>query len=204
MGLTKKPTPKYKDKMKKDDQRLASQGTFADFYEATSKDKTLKFTGKEAFVLRAVLFDAFHSKALKALSSKFQNEIDGWMDEAETLKLTASEHKELCKVLQSYLDDQGFMNSFFRVKGMKGSFVSAARKCGAQANLKEAAKPDGMSKEEWEAEVTSLMKQTYGLDPNDFDMTYSSDMTPAEYVEWYGEKYDLDELDPDGKKAWGL
>lgn len=100
LGLAKKP--KYKEKMKKDDKRLASQGTFSDFYEATNKPY------------------------------------------------------------------------------------------------------GGMSKEEWEAEVTRLMKDRYGLDPNDFELRDYDDMSPEEFVQWHAEKYGLEELDPTGAKAWGV
>jgi hypothetical protein len=99
LGLTKKPT--YKDHMQKDDKRLASQGTFSDFYENT----------------------------------------------------------------KSY---------------------------------------GGMSKKKWNADVTTLMKQKYGLDPNDFEIRDFPDMTPEEFVQWYGDKYDLEEIDSSGKKAWGM
>lgn len=40
LGLTKKP--KYKEKMKKSEKHLASQGSFSDFYEATEKKNIIK------------------------------------------------------------------------------------------------------------------------------------------------------------------
>lgn len=198
LGLSQKPT--YKDRMtSKDATRLATQGTFADFYEATTESsKEIALSGKEAFVLRAVLFDAYHGKELKALKRKFREEIDGWTDQPVTLVLTPAEYAELGKVLTSYLKDDGFMNTFFRIKDMKATFIAAAKKSGASVNSE--ATNEKMSKVQWEAEVTRLMKTKYGLDPQDFEITYYDNMTPEEFVTWYGEKYDLEEITQSGGK----
>jgi len=58
----------------------------------------------------------------------------------------------------------------------------------------------GASYSSWERKVIKLFKKTYGLDKNDFyDRTrlknaFEDGDSPEEYVEWYGEKYDLDEI----------
>ena len=52
----------------------------------------------------------------------------------------------------------------------------------------------------WFNEVTVLLKNRVGLEPNDVDLVeedveeYSSDFSPTEFVEFVMEKYDLDDI----------
>ena len=58
----------------------------------------------------------------------------------------------------------------------------------------------GASYSSWERQTLRLFKKTYGLDKNDvFDRSRFKDAfeggdSPKEYVEWHGNKYDLDEI----------
>jgi len=75
---------------------------------------------------------------------------------------------------------------------------------GTFADFYEANKPfKGISKEQWRADVTRIMKEKYGLDPQDFEMQEFDNMTPEDFVQWYAEKYDLDELDTPNEKDLG-
>jgi len=58
---------------------------------------------------------------------------------------------------------------------------------------------DTVKLDEWKKEVTRLMKERYGLDENDFDeecvnIAYSSGDSLADFISWYGRKYDLDAI----------
>ena len=50
-------------------------------------------------------------------------------------------------------------------------------------------------KQDWDKEVESLMQSRYGLEPNDYMDSADKSMSPEEFVDWYGDKYDLDRID---------
>jgi len=60
--------------------------------------------------------------------------------------------------------------------------------------------------DQWMARLTMLAKKWYGITPGDFEGPRSFEdiwrdgETPEEYLEWLGEKYDLDRSD---RSPWG-
>lgn len=47
----------------------------------------------------------------------------------------------------------------------------------------------------WNIKVEEMMRDRYGLQPNDYTESINYDLSPEEFCEWFGTKFDLFRVD---------